>query len=109
MSSLQPRRSVWGSKSYAETVDCRRQFLVNYFGEPFEDPCDACDNCEAGMVVTEAKVPFALNSRVRHQRRGGGLVMRYEGDKITVLFDEAGYKTLSLDLVTSKNLLEASS
>lgn len=31
--------------------------------------------------------------------------MRYEGDRIVVLFDEVGYKTLSLPAVTARNLL----
>ena len=32
--------------------------------------------------------------------------MRYEGDKVLVLFDEQGYKTLSVEAVTSNALLE---
>ncbi len=33
--------------------------------------------------------------------------MRYEGDKIVVLFDEVDYKTMALDLVTENGLLAA--
>jgi ATP-dependent DNA helicase RecQ len=33
--------------------------------------------------------------------------MRYEGDRIVVLFDDVGYKTLSLAAVAAKGLLEA--
>lgn len=94
-------------RAYAETVDCRRQFILNYFGEPFDDPCDACDNCEKGTTVTEKEEPpFDLNSRVRHASWGEGLVMRYEGDKVVVLFDEMGYKTLSLQAIDERDLLE---
>jgi ATP-dependent DNA helicase RecQ len=32
--------------------------------------------------------------------------MRYEGDRIVVLFDEVGYKTLSLAAVAERGLLE---
>lgn len=37
---------------------------------------------------------------------GEGLILRYEGDKMVVLFDEVGYKTLSVDVVTENHLIE---
>jgi ATP-dependent DNA helicase RecQ len=33
-------------------------------------------------------------------------VQRYEGDKLVVLFDDVGYRTLADDLVVEKSLLE---
>ena len=33
------------------------------------------------------------------------MVMRYAGDTMVVLFDSVGYRTLSLDLVMSEELL----
>lgn len=93
-------------RGYAEVQDCRRQFLLNYFGEPYDDPCGACDNCDVGIQVEEGEEPFPLNSRVRHRKWGEGLVIRYEGDKLTVLFDTVGYKTLAIQVVTEAGLLE---
>ena len=94
-------------RSYAETLDCSRGFVLNYVGEEFDAPCDNCDNCEAGTVTDgrDIEAPFELNARVRHPTLGDGMVVRYENDKIVVLFDEAGYKTLSLELVEYDNLL----
>jgi ATP-dependent DNA helicase RecQ len=94
-------------RSYAETRDCRRQFLLNYFGQPYDDLCLNCDNCAAGTTIVEdhAEQPFPLNGQVRHEAWGQGLVMRYEGDKVVVLFDEVGYKTLSVPAVLEGNLL----
>jgi ATP-dependent DNA helicase RecQ len=114
MQAQQRRRSMESSRiemmrQYAELNDCRREFLLNYFGEAYEDPCDACDNCDAGAVIVEesADHPFPLNSRVCHEKWGEGLVMRYEDDKITVLFNEVGYKTLSQKVVLGNGLLRA--
>ena len=32
-------------RGYAETTECRRQFLLGYFGEQLDEPCGNCDNC----------------------------------------------------------------
>jgi ATP-dependent DNA helicase RecQ len=99
------RSRVEMMRSYAELRDCRRLFLLNYFGEPREEPCGFCDNCEAGIVADRSDQPFELGSRVRHGEWGEGTVERYEDDKMVVLFDEVGYKTLSIELVRERDLL----
>ena len=44
----------------------------------------------------------------RHPEWGEGEVQRYEHDRVVVvLFDEVGYKTLALDVVLERGLLEA--
>ena len=42
----------------------------------------------------------------RHGEWGEGVVQRYEDDKMVVLFDDVGYKTLSVELVVENDLLE---
>ncbi|MGN0194857.1 MAG: DNA helicase RecQ [Candidatus Cryptobacteroides sp.] len=40
------RQLLGETVSYAETGDCRRKLLLNYFGEEYtKDNCGACDNC----------------------------------------------------------------
>ncbi len=39
------RRKIEALIGYCETVSCRRQVLLGYFGEPDHPPCGNCDNC----------------------------------------------------------------
>jgi len=97
-------------RSYAETDGCRRAFVLSYFGEPFEPPCGNCDNCLAGRSAAApaaGDVPFAVGSRVAHGEWGDGVVQRYDGDAVVVLFDDVGYKTLALAVVLERSLLRA--
>jgi ATP-dependent DNA helicase RecQ len=94
-------------RCYADMTDCRREYILNYFGEAFTPPCGNCDTCEAGTWVAEPPdaMPFPLNSRVEHPEWGPGMVLRYAGDAVVVLFDSVGYRTLAVDLVLEKDLL----
>jgi ATP-dependent DNA helicase RecQ len=96
-------------RGFAETTGCRRQYVLGYFGEVLDEPCGNCDTCEAGTATDQpdaAESPFELQSKVRHASWGEGTVMRYEGDRIVVLFEEVGYKTLLLATVQERGLLE---
>jgi ATP-dependent DNA helicase RecQ len=88
-------------RGYAETSGCRRQFLLGYFGEELAGMCGFCDTCAAGTAREQPSgdTGFPVQTRLRHAEWGEGTVMREEGDRITVLFDEAGYRTLSLPAI----------
>ena len=97
-------------KDYAETRDCRRRYILNYFGEPYPRPCAHCDNCDAGTVekveAEESDLPFPLKSRVKHKKFGEGVVMRYDGDKVVVQFDSEGEKSMVTKVVLDNRLME---
>ena len=92
-------------RRYAEHSGCRRSFLLSYFGQDYRGPCGNCDNDEARVGPTAAAEPFAVGSRVRSDRWGEGTVQRYDGDQLTVLFDEHGYRDLLVPLVVERGLL----
>ncbi|WP_285249169.1 RecQ family ATP-dependent DNA helicase [Pseudarthrobacter sp. efr-133-R2A-89] len=110
-------------RAYAEADGCRRQFLLGYFGEDMPEPCGNCDACTAAVHRAAAPAagkdmdddggpahstgaPFPPQSAVVHKEWGQGLVMRQEGDVITVLFEQEGYKTLSRSAVVEHQLLK---
>jgi ATP-dependent DNA helicase RecQ len=121
-------------RTLAETSGCRVQPLLAYFGEAMDRPCGHCDNCveaaervpaQRGMRrggATRAKrggqrdrgrpdrrhhvaAPFPLHAAVSHRHWGRGVVLGYDDDRMTVLFDEVGYKTLSVAVVRENDLL----
>ncbi|HET7508558.1 MAG TPA: RecQ family ATP-dependent DNA helicase [Solirubrobacterales bacterium] len=96
-------------RSYAEHSGCRRDFVLSYFGEEHEPPCGNCDNCDAGLVEPEPDTdrPFEIGTAVTHSEWGQGEVQRYDAGRVVVLFESVGYRTLDLDLVAQKGLLQA--
>lgn len=101
------RTRVEMMRGYAETRDCRRQFLLSYFGESLPEPCGNCDCCDAGAESAEpvADTRWAVDTPVRHRQWGPGVVMSVEDDRITVLFDDYGYRTLLLESIEDSGVL----
>lgn len=96
-------------RAYAEGHDCRRRFLLTYFGEEVDQACGYCDICEADISseTSEPQGPFRLNSWVQHTEWGRGLITHREGDKVTVMFEAVGEKRLAVDFVMTHGLLKA--
>jgi ATP-dependent DNA helicase RecQ len=111
-------------QAYADLDECRRDFLLSYFGEDLETaPCGCCDGdlrappSESGKVAlpdvraTEGNGranagPALLSSGdvVAHQVFGHGVVQRVTVDYFTVLFEDAGYKTPALGALERPDL-----
>jgi len=92
-------------RHYAEHTGCRRSFLLSYFGQDYPGPCGNCDNDLTHTETAPAEVPFAVGTRVVSDRWGAGTVQRYDGDQVTVLFDEHGYRELFVPVVLERGLL----
>jgi ATP-dependent DNA helicase RecQ len=96
-------------RNFAETEQCRGRTLLAYFGEHLEGTCGHCDNCTdgsaaAGLAAAE-DAPFPVHAEVRHGEWGKGVVLSYAGEQMTVLFEQVGYKTLSVPVVRQHRLL----
>jgi ATP-dependent DNA helicase RecQ len=104
-------------RTYTATTGCRRRMLLGYFGEQAPAVCGRCDTCDAGTSRTAGTEPagaavaaeeagLGAQQPVRHPEWGEGVVMSTEEDRVTVLFAEHGYRTLALDAVRERGLLE---
>ena len=49
--------------------------------------------------------PLSRLARVVHSQWGGGTLQHVDGDSLTVLFDDVGYKALSAELVLAGDLI----
>jgi ATP-dependent DNA helicase RecQ len=96
-------------RRYAETTDCRRRLVLELLGESHPQPCGRCDSCDAGTSEPAVTRPHPIGTRVEHDEWGGGQVVQYEADRVVVLFDRAGYRTLDLETVQANDLLEVAS
>jgi ATP-dependent DNA helicase RecQ len=95
-------------RRYAEHTGCRRSFLLTYFGQEYPGPCGLCDNDRLRSPPRRKREPFAVGVRVESRRWGEGTVQRYDGDQVTVLFDDHGYRDLLVPLVLERDLLRPS-
>jgi len=94
-------------RNYAETLACRGGYLLSVFGEQLGRLCGHCDNCASGSAAARftSDAIFPSNSAVVHPEWGRGTVLGYEPDRVVVLFDDVGYRTLSLPDVVARELL----
>ncbi|MEJ2863529.1 RecQ family ATP-dependent DNA helicase [Actinomycetospora flava] len=98
-------------RRYAEGTGCRRRTLLEALGEPRDEPCGLCDHCDAGHPGDPGDRAGSRDGdpvpgeAVRHDEWGQGTVTTVAEDSVVVLFDEGGYRTLSMPVVREKQLL----
>lgn len=114
---------------YAESLECRKQILRQYFGEEAGGPCGSCDNClrpaeqltpaagkvevlrvdtGIGPVYTTApetlpkpamEAGFTIGDPIRHRSFGSGRVLDFHGDTVLVRFDKGGSKRVKASFI----------
>ncbi len=67
------RRKLEALLGFCETTLCRRQVLLNYFGESYSAPCHHCDNCLEPVATWDGKIAaqMALSCVYRTGQRFG--------------------------------------
>jgi ATP-dependent DNA helicase RecQ len=67
------RQKIEALIGYCETVSCRRQVLLGYFGERDHPPCGNCDNCREPVASWEGTIAAqkALSAVYRTGQRFG--------------------------------------
>lgn len=104
-------------RGYAEAVRCRRIALLEYFGVEAPDTCGACDRCDAGEAPARGTRRqtdssgedhpdgIRADDAVRHAEWGVGTVVGVEDDRLTVFFEEQGYRVLAREAL-ERGILE---
>jgi ATP-dependent DNA helicase RecQ len=109
-------------RRYLDVPDCRWHQLLAYFGEASSPRCGRCDVCDAlGSEAGDARnrmepdradaaqrpgrddrpAHLAVGQLVVHDTFGEGEVVDVGDDDVTVLFAEAGYRVLDVDLAAA--------
>jgi ATP-dependent DNA helicase RecQ len=67
------RRKLDALLGFCETAVCRREVLLNYFGEKYQPPCNNCDNCLEPVATWDGKIAaqMALSCVYRTGQRFG--------------------------------------
>ncbi len=113
-------------RAYARTDGCRRQFLLQYFGQyDAPDRCELCDRCvprlaqhtephtlagaaapaRNGALPSAGPAPLIPGDAVEHESFGAGTVQHVEGDRVSIDFAGAGYRTLGMAGALERGLL----
>ncbi len=83
---------------YCESVQCRRQILLNYFGDVLPEPCGNCDTCLVPVETFDGTVAAQKVLSCVHrtgQRFGAGHIVDVLLGKLTDKVESFGHHKLS--------------
>lgn len=85
--------------NYCETHTCRRQWLMNYFGEKYDPPCNSCDVCLGeretidGTVIAQKILSAIFRT---NERYGGGYIVELLRGTSKVKLEHLNLKTFGI-------------
>jgi ATP-dependent DNA helicase RecQ len=85
-----------------ESKSCRWATVSGYLGESTLSACGHCDVCDREAAHRRRR---RQPERIRHQVFGLGDIVDQSNEQIVVLFDRAGYRTLSREVIVSEGLV----
>jgi ATP-dependent DNA helicase RecQ len=94
-------------RGYAELRDCRRRYLLNYFGEEQETPRCGCCDCDVLAEETQdgASGPFQIGAVMEHPTWGDGEITQVQGDILVIRFRSGEEHRLSAAIAQENGLL----
>lgn len=84
---------------FGRSFECRRKYLLNYFGEEIENACNACDNCQnTKQLFNATEITLKVLSGVykTEQRFGAGYVIDVLRGRKSIQIVQRGHDSLSV-------------
>ena len=115
------RQLLMETVAYAESGECRRKLLLNYFGETYtEENCGACDNCLNPKPRFDARKEMCLVIELVHSLRehfkvehlanilagiANGMVKSYNHDKLKLFGAGSGRPVRFWEMIIHQGLI----
>jgi ATP-dependent DNA helicase RecQ len=62
---------------YVESEECKRKFILDYFGESYSGNCNACSICNPSLSFLDADMDFAAEAKVKPEEFVDETVIEY--------------------------------
>jgi ATP-dependent DNA helicase RecQ len=88
--------------AFVEADSCRWSMITGYLGHAAAARCGHCDICRHHDDERTDATPLG---RITHRTFGSGQLVNDDGEIVTVLFDDHGYRTLSRTVLDEESLI----